>query len=134
MPNPVEPRPDVASEAAPLNLAGSSPSKAHQTDIDLRTALRGQSPNLKEAAAYSPEWARIIWPITRILLSLIAVVMLLPFFVVMFAENDKAEIALDWAKTVLPPVVGFGGALVGYYFGTRGTQQGPVSDESPDEE
>ncbi len=60
--------------------------------------------------------------------------MLLPFFVVMFAESDKAEIALDWAKTVLPPVVGFGGAVVGFYFGTRGTQQGPVSDESLDDE
>lgn len=133
MPDPIEPLPDVVSEEEPLDLAQPLPD-LDKARIDLRRAPKDRNPNLKEAAAHSPEWAKIIWPITRILLSLIAVVMLLPFFVVMFAEKDKADIALDWAKTVLPPVVGFGGAVVGYYFGTRGTQQGPISDESLDDE
>ena len=63
------------------------------------------------------------------MLALIAAVMLLPFLIIVLAEKEKAGNAIDWAKTVLPPVVGFGGALVGYYFGTRGTQQDGPSEE-----
>ncbi len=55
--------------------------------------------------------------------------MLSPFFILMCVDGATGEKIIDWAKTVLPPVVGFGGALVGYYFGTRGTQQVLSSDE-----
>ena len=55
--------------------------------------------------------------------------MLLPFFLVLWVNDGKEDKILDWGKTVLPPVVGFGGALVGYYFGTRGNQQDPSSEE-----
>ena len=85
--------------------------------------------DLREAPPYSPEWAKIIRPITRSLLALIAAVMLLPFLIIVMAEKEKAGNAIDWAKTVLPPVVGFGGALVGYYFGTRGSQQDGPAEE-----
>ena len=102
-------------EEEPLDLT-KSPAKEDRVD-------------LREAPPYSPEWAKIIWPIAKILLLLIAAVMLLPFLIIVTVEKEKVGSALDWAKTVLPPVVGFGGALVGYYFGTRGSQQASPSDE-----
>jgi hypothetical protein len=36
------------------------------------------------------------------------------------------ESVLDWSKTILPSAVGFGSAMVGYYFGTR---TGPEREE-----
>lgn len=83
-----------------------------------------------EISPYSSEWAKIVKPVTVSLLSLIAAVMLLPFVLVVYVGNGQTgDQIVDWAKTVLPPVVGFGGALVGYYFGTRGNQQEPPSEE-----
>ena len=60
--------------------------------------------------------------------------MLLPFLIITIVDKDTAASVIDWAKTVLPPVVGFGGALVGYYFGTRGAQSGELSEDAPPEE
>ena len=60
---------------------------------------------------------------------MIGLVILLPFLIVFTCDQEKARNVLDWSKTVLPPVVGFGGALVGYYFGTRGTLQDAPSEE-----
>jgi hypothetical protein len=52
--------------------------------------------------------------------------MLIPFVVIALLAGvgrltDPIDPMLDWAKTILPPLVGFGGAIVGYYFGTRGS-------------
>lgn len=38
------------------------------------------------------------------------------------ASVARTKEMLDWAKTVLPSVVGFASAMVGYYFGTRASQ------------
>jgi hypothetical protein len=59
------------------------------------------------------EWANIAKPFTWFILGLIAAVMLLPF-----AFNPMTKEMMDWAKTILPPAIGFGGAIIGYYFGT----------------
>ena len=83
----------------------------------------------RELSPYSPQWAKIVRPVGILLLCLIAAVMLLPFFLVLWVNDGKEDKILDWGKTVLPPVVGFGGALVGYYFGTRGNQQELSSEE-----
>ena len=108
----------------------SAPKKA----LDLRgPAPKKERIELKEAPLYSPEWAKTVKPIALSLLGLIALVILLPFGIVFWAAEEKVDNALDWAKTVLPPVVGFGGALVGYYFGTRGSQQSPPSEEQQEE-
>jgi len=50
---------------------------------------------------------------------LIALVMLLPFIF-----KTDVDAMFDWAKTILPPAIGFGGAVVGYYFGTSGSAKG----------
>ena len=109
-------------------------------------------PTLERADQYSEKWAREVRPIAWSLLTLLATVMLLPFaFVYGLTPSqvkivlpagtppEQASIALraaaealtakrlesmlDWAKTVLPSVVGFGSAMVGYYFGTRAAQE-----------
>jgi hypothetical protein len=104
---------------------------------------------------YSLIWSKVVWPITRSLLLLLAVVMLVPFVFVLWltptqvkvtvpkgtsdqqvaaivqaVAQDRAtkrlEMVLDWAKTILPSAVGFGSAMVGYYFGTRAAQPNPT--------
>ena len=97
--------------------------------LDLTKASPEDRIEIAEVSPYSPEWAKTVKPVALILLGLIALVMLLPFLIIVMAEENKADNALDWAKTVLPPVVGFGGALVGYYFGTRGAQQSTPSEK-----
>ncbi len=42
------------------------------------------------------------------------------------ASVARTKDMLDWAKTVLPSVVGFASAMVGYYFGTRASQGEPT--------
>lgn len=98
----------------PLDLRGPDPT---ESPTQLRTV------DLRELPPYSAEWAEIVRPIAVGLLCLIGAVVLVPFLIVVCVSNDTGKLTLDWAKTVLPPVVGFGGALVGYYFGTRGIQQ-----------
>ena len=115
----------LAEGSAPITIV----STPEEEPLDLTKSAAAARVDLREAPPYSPEWAKIIRPITTSLLALIAAVMLLPFLIIVLAEKEKAGNAIDWAKTVLPPVVGFGGALVGYYFGTRGTQQDGPSEE-----
>lgn len=101
--------------------------------LDITTSRKEERFRMTEAPPYSPEWAKIILPIAMILLGLIATVMLLPFLIIVMVEKElQVDRTLDWAKTVLPPVVGFGGALIGYYFGTRGAQQASPSDDQGD--
>lgn len=114
-PSPPDSPAGAAEPPAPIDLTGED-------------SPPGERPTLTEAPPYSPEWAKIIWPITRTMLALIAAVMLVPFLIVVLAEPTRAASAIDWAKTVLPPVVGFGGAIVGYYFGTRSAAP-PSNDE-----
>jgi hypothetical protein len=38
------------------------------------------------------------------------------------ALAQRSKDLLDWAKTILPSAVGFGSAMMGYYFGTRSTE------------
>ena len=97
--------------------------------IDLRHAEPEAGFELREASPYSPQWARIVKPIALSLLAIIAAVILLPFFIISWGEKCRADDVLDWAKSVLPPVVGFGGALIGYYFGSRHGQPAPSSEE-----
>ncbi len=75
----------------------------------------------QELLPHTPEWAGIAKPFTYFILILIAAVMLLPF--AWFAWDKTSTNMLDWAKTVLPPAIGFGGAVVGYYFGTSGSSK-----------
>jgi hypothetical protein len=77
---------------------------------------------VSELPPRTSEWATIARPFTFFILWLIAAVMLLPFlwFFVQKTDDDM----LDWAKTILAPAIGFGGAVVGYYFGTSGSSGG----------
>ena len=97
--------------------------------INLKDPPKDKPVELKPLPLHSREWARHVQPIALSLLGMIALVILLPFLIILTSDQEKARNALDWSKTVLPPVVGFGGALVGYYFGTRGTLQDAPSEE-----
>jgi hypothetical protein len=48
------------------------------------------------------------------------------------AAQDIKEM-LDWAKTVLPPLIGFGSAIIAYYFGIRSGSSGKVSSSTSGE-
>lgn len=90
-------------------------------DIDITKPQPGAG-TVQEIAPRTSEWATIAKPFTYFLLCLIAAVMLLPFAWFLFQHDDTDM--LDWAKTILAPVIGFGGAVVGYYFGTGGSSGG----------
>ncbi len=82
---------------------------------------------------YSKTWAGITRPFAWVVFSLIAIVIIFPFIFVCFHCNgDCKELwdrLFDWAKTVLAPVVGFGSAVIGYYFGTRNSSSKSIDDE-----
>lgn len=136
-----------------INLAKPQPgeqSKVLGVDRTDKVGLEGDRTD-----PYSLIWAKVVWPITRSLLLLLSIVMLVPFVFVLWltptqvkvsvpkgtsdqqvaaivqaVAQDRAtkrlEMVLDWAKTILPSAVGFGSAMVGYYFGTRAAQTNPV--------
>ncbi|MCK6518924.1 hypothetical protein L6R46_28170 [Myxococcota bacterium] len=74
----------------------------------------------------SVEWLRAIQPFGWYICLLTFSVIMLPFFLVMLVHSGdpaaKLKDMMDWAKTVLPPVIGFASALVGYLFGMRTAQ------------
>ncbi len=141
-----------------INLAKPQPGEQSKTlgvDRTDKVGLEGDRTD-----PYSLIWAKVVWPITRSLLLLLAVVMLVPFVFVLWltptqvkvtvpkgtpdqqvaaivqaVAQDRAtkrlEMVLDWAKTILPSAVGFGSAMVGYYFGTRAAQPNPVGQPVP---
>ena len=70
----------------------------------------------QEVPKTSTAWARIVKPFAFIVFGLLALVLMLPF-IRLLREPDHKDL-LDWAKTILAPVVGFGSAVIGFYFGT----------------
>jgi len=132
--------------------------------IDLRQEVRGGGVQVQRIDPYSLGWAtKVVRPISYFVLILLASVMLIPFLVLLApiglrienlpegttpaqaatasaaAMAQRSKDLLDWAKTILPSVVGFGSAMMGYYFGTRSSNEGtkvpiPEPDEqAPDE-
>ncbi len=106
-------------------------------DLDIRSAPDNQTPEVTEIDQHSPAWAEIVRPITNHLLTLLSAIMLIPFVVIALLAGvgrltDPIDPMLDWAKTILPPLVGFGGAIVGYYFGTRGSGKSNGASEGAD--
>lgn len=77
---------------------------------------------------YSAAWAGIVRPVTKFLFSLLAAVLLIPFLFVFVEDRTIQLAALDWAKTILAPTVGFASAAVGYYYGTRAASGGDNAD------
>lgn len=135
------------------------PDPAEKT-IDI---VRGQGvsdvslePRDGDVGHHSPAWAEVVRPFTVGFLIILSAAMFLPF---LFLWNVRLELpadainaeaaasaasavaqertraALDWAKTILPSAVGFGSAIVGYYFGTRSQQRSDPAKQgssSPD--
>jgi len=94
---------------------------------------------------HSATWAQIAKPFATAIFILVAVVVVLPFAIITANAlacgarcGDNIDKMFDWAKTVLAPIVGFGSAVVGYYFGTRGTttarNSGTETSDPGDEE
>ena len=95
-----------------------------QRDLNLKEPEPGEFIEGRAIPHHSGEWARIVGPFTWFVLSLIALVMLLPFSMLWLISWRRVPLMLDWAKTILPSATGFGGAIIGYYFGTRGDGKG----------
>ena len=114
--------------------------------LDLRGERPDQA-GLDRIDQYSLRWARVVGPISWGVLILLFLLMLIPFWMIGYfsaqvhisipAGSKPEEVAaivkaataattsqdvrdtLDWAKTVLPSLVGFGSAIIAYYFGIR---------------
>jgi len=86
---------------------------------------------------HSELWAGISKPFAWFVFSLIALVIILPFLIIaadIYAvKTDRLEMTMRWATTVLAPVIGFGSAVVGYYFGTSGAAKAKGQPEGDDE-
>ena len=124
-PPPAEPQPPAGwpPEAAPPP-AEPPPETEPQGELpplDLSSPGAGGTAKGKEVPLHSGEWANVVKPFSLFVLSLIASVIVIPFvfFLLPYPRGTYMTQALDWAKTVLAPVIGFGGAVVGYYFGAR---------------
>ena len=99
--------------------------------LDLRKVRRADRVHAEEISPYSETWANVVKPFTRAIFTLLAAVFLIPFLFVFVDEAGIRNTALDWAKTILAPIVGFASAAVGYYYGTR---QGKETGERQEEE
>lgn len=129
------------------------PPSGNQPVLDLRAPATPGDVNqvqlIAAAAAidqHSTGWAEIVRPFTFCFLGILVVAMFLPFLfvwtlprpliklpngstpeivnaAVRAALDERSRTALDWAKTILPSAVGFGSAIVGYYFGTRSSSR-----------
>jgi hypothetical protein len=148
---------DLSKTADPWKSETADPWKESVVDIS-----RGGEVQLSSEATdpHSPTWAKVVKPVTGFLLCLLAIVMLLPFFITTWllpssvkidfppgttAEQSamamsaavealaakRANLIFDWAKTILPSVVGFASAMVGYYFGTRASDLGRRDTQGP---
>lgn len=113
----------MAAPPMSLESAGGSFSLKDATEINASGEAKLDSPVPPHSAA----WARVVKPFTWFLFILLATVMVLPFAIILLLPaaqgGDKASQSIEWAHTILPPVVGFAGAVVGYYFGTRSSDR-----------
>jgi hypothetical protein len=122
----------MSTQATPPDAAG-QPSTGQTNVVDLTHGGGTIAPTQisgRNIGAHSGEWAKIATPFTWFVFSLIAAVMLVPFLLLIFVwwrvkilsatDSTLLTTTFDWAKTILAPVVGFGGSVIGYYFGTRG--------------
>jgi hypothetical protein len=110
-----------------------SPPPAPPPKIDLAAEARrkgagaesveGGQTSLEPVSSRSLAWAGVVKPFTWFLLVTLAVAMALPFVLIaclpLVGEESRIGKTIEWAHTILPPLVGFAGAIVGYYFGTR---------------
>jgi len=69
-------------------------------------------------------WANITKPFAWFVFTLISLVIMTPFIVIIItsivSKTDHMETLMRWSTTVLAPIVGFGSAVIGYYFGANG--------------
>jgi hypothetical protein len=98
------------------------------------------SRSVEEVPSYSTVWASIAKPFAWFIFCLVAGAIAIPFLLIPLAcvydscESKALAPILDWAKFVFPPVVGFGSAVVGYYFGTRsGNIEAPNASEADED-
>ena len=98
------------------------------SDLDFRpSAKKEDAPILDAADQYSPFWASVAKPFALIIFILVLIVIVTPFIALPWIQGlsatTRATMIIDWGKAVLPSVVGFAAAVVGYYFGTRVDQK-----------
>jgi hypothetical protein len=93
--------------------------------IDTTSDTGGKASGGQEIPLHTSDWAKEVRPFALFILSLIASVMIIPFisFFTHYPTGDYMKQELDWAKTILAPVIGFGGAVIGYYFGARSSDK-----------
>lgn len=100
----------------------------------LNLSIKTPETTLKEDASlgeavdqYSPFWTNVAKPFALIIFILVSIVIITPFITLPWIQGlqstERATMIVDWGKAVLPSVVGFAAAVVGYYFGTRVDQK-----------
>jgi hypothetical protein len=75
-------------------------------------------------------WAKLARNFAWFILWMIAALIAAPYVIFTFGiqnwpEADRAKAVVEWSHAVLPPVVGFVSAVVGYFFGARTTGRQP---------
>lgn len=120
---------EAATGAVPAGAGGRAPLDLRRGD-DQVADFSAQAVN-----QFSERWAEVVRPLTIGIFLLLAAVITLPFLLLLTdIEQTKLTAALDWAKTVLAPVVGFASAAVGYYYGTRQSSDGSKGASQSDDE
>jgi hypothetical protein len=108
-------------------------------DLTKPEGAKGEGVSLQDVPPFTELWAKLVSPFAWMVFTLIALVVVVPF-VLLTRWLDMTNVAewkvrsdamLDWAKTVLPPVIGFGSAVIGYFFGTRSSSSNNTSKSSP---
>jgi hypothetical protein len=102
--------------------------------LDLRgDGKQQQQVKFSPVDQYSERWAAIVRPLTLGIFLLLAAVVVGPFLLLFAGLGSPAlDKGLDWAKTVLAPIVGFASAAVGYYYGTRQIGSGAAAEDDRD--
>lgn len=138
---PRRPAGDQASH--PLDLRPVQGQITFIRELDVRHNPGKRVQMAADVGQHSPHWANVVKPFTLCFIAILAIAMFLPFVFIWqvvgaavtlpadhttpelaaaFAQvvvDERSKVALDWAKTILPSAVGFGSAIIGYYFGVR---------------
>lgn len=81
----------------------------------------------QEVHDHSKLWANIAKPFAWFIFALVSIVIIVPFVIItinsIVTKTDHVDMVMQWSTTVLAPIVGFGSAVVGYYFGASGSNK-----------
>ncbi len=97
---------------------------AEPSDPVARQQVTASLASLRQLQVGKRQWLNQVAPFVYLTFYMTVAVIVLPFLLILAVDSlpptEVLDALVDWGKTVLPAVVGFASAAVGYLFGSGG--------------